>query len=107
MWPTGTGTFTPNGTNLTPSTLRDIARWTRRLDCDATSDETYNDGTFSNLVWPSCRDGRVVELMSVRNGVHAWWTIEQGGFPTMAYVLAFFTRTWQVQHKSGVEVTRE
>ena len=98
-----TGSFAQNGTNITPSTLRDIARWTRRLGCSATSDQSYNDGTFSNLVWPVCRDGREVELMTVRNGVHAWWTRDQGGFETTKYVLEFFTRTWKRQHRTAVD----
>ena len=36
--------------------------------------------------------------MTVRNGVHAWWTTQQGNFETMAYVLAFFTRTYRKQN---------
>ena len=95
-----TGSFSANGTSITPSTLRDISRWTRRLGCSAMSEESFNDGTFSNLVWPECRDDREVELMTVRNGVHAWWTKEQGGFETMKYVLAFFTRTWERQNRT-------
>ena len=103
-----TGSFTSNGTNVTPSTLRDISRWTRRLDCSAMSEQTYNDGTFSNLVWPECRDHRIVELMTVRNGVHAWWTKDQGNFETMAYVLEFFTRTWKRDNSTAeVEMASE
>jgi len=44
--------------------------------------------------------------MTVRNGVHAWWTWQQGGFETMKYVLEFFTRTWEKQHNKAA-VTKE
>ena len=54
-------------------------------------------GTFSNIEWPECRRRSRVQLMSVRNGVHAWWTPQQGNFNTTAYILDWFTRTYQAQ----------
>ena len=86
------------GLATTPSALQDISRWTRRLGCSADSSETYNDGTFSNLAWPECRDGREAEFMSVRNAGHWWWTAGHDGFSTMAYAMQFFTRTWKKQN---------
>jgi len=81
-----------------PSALDNIARWVTRLSCSAVVRQTYNDGVFSNMVWPSCRRNTVVEFMTVRNGVHQWWTLTNTpGFPfeTTQYVLNFFTRTHQ------------
>lgn len=73
-----------------PSRLDDTARWTQRLACSAKLRETFNDGTFSNLVWPECRGGATVELMTVRNGRHDWWLPPL--FDTSAYALQFFGR---------------
>ena len=67
----------------------------RRLGCSALLRSTYNDGVFSNLVWPDCRNGSVVEFMTVRNGVHQWWTTTNTpgfGFETTRYVLDFFDK---------------
>lgn len=75
------------------ATLKDVSRWATRDNCSATVQQTYNDGTFSNIVWPACRDGREVELMSVRNGVHSWWTRNYGGFETAEYAMRWFDRT--------------
>jgi hypothetical protein len=55
--------------------------------------------TFSNIVWTECRHGTEMELMTVRLGVHSWWTHEQGGFNTTDYTLAFFTRTYHKQQQ--------
>ena len=91
-----------------PSALLDFARWTRRGGCSAVMEQTVNEiqtpanlqqVTFSNLVWPQCRDGTEMELMTARNGVHSWWTHEQGGFNTTDYTLAFFTRTSRKQRE--------
>ena len=81
-----------------PSALDDLARWVQRMNCSAYFRQSYNDGVFSNLAWPDCREGREVEFMTVRNGVHAYWTRDQGGFETTQYVLAFFDRTHRKQH---------
>lgn len=92
---TGTGVGNPSGW---PSALDDVARWSQRMGCSSLVRETYNDGTFSNLVWPRCRNGTQIEFMTVRNGVHQWWTrYNQPGFvfETTAYVLSFFTRSHQ------------
>ena len=88
MW-TGSQTF--------PSTLLDISRWVTRQNCSGRVLQNYNDGTFSNIVWPDCRDGREVELMTVRNGVHAWWTLQRGGFETAQYAFRWFDRTFYKQ----------
>jgi len=82
-----------------PGALEDISRWVTRLGCDATVESTFNDGTFSNIVWPNCRSNSTVELMTVRNGQHQWWTKNQGNFDTAAYVMDFFTRTYQRQNR--------
>ena len=72
----GTGDTVVSWTGATanpyPGTLEDTARWMRRMGCDEQVNTTYNDGTFSNIQWPNCREGRVVEIMTVRNGQH-WW----------------------------------
>jgi len=84
-----------------PSALDDIARWSNRLGCSALVQQTFNDGVFSNLVWPKCRNNSQIEFMTVRNGVHQWWTMTNTpGFPfeTTQYVLNFFTRTFEKQH---------
>jgi len=81
----------------TPSALSDISHWTSRLDCSAGTRETFNDGVFSNLVWPECRNNTRVEFMTVRNGAHQWWTMTNTpGFPfeTTKYVLNFFTTSY-------------
>ena len=93
--------WTGSTSNPYPGTLEDTARWVRRQGCDATLNATYNDGTFSNLQWPNCRDGRVVELMTVKNGQHWWWTQDHDGFDTAAYSLNFFTRTWRQQQRAA------
>ena len=84
-----------------PSALDDLARWVQRLDCSSYFRQTYNDGTFSNLIWPHCRHGREVEFMTVRDGIHAWWTQNQGDFETTKYVLDFFDRTHRKQHSTA------
>jgi len=96
-----------NGTSLVPSALEDISRWVTRLRCSSTVHQTFNDGTFSNLVWPECRDGREVEFMTVRNGVHSWWTLQNGGFQTTTYILNFFTRTHRLQRSIHSEKGKE
>ena len=85
---TGTGTSAyPYFANV----LNDVSRWVTRQGCSGTVLQTYNDYTaFSNIVWPNCRNGRVVELMSVQGGVHQWWTQQQGGFETTEYVFRWF-----------------
>ena len=85
-----------------PSALDDLARWAQRLDCSGYFRQTYNSGNYSNLLWPDCRGGREVEFMTVRDGIHAWWTDDQGGFETTKYVLAFFDRTYRKQHAMTV-----
>ena len=97
MW-TGAADNSTGFVHGVPSALDDLARWAQRLDCSAYFHQTWNDLTFSNLVWPNCRHGREVEFMTIRNGVHAWWTQEQGGFETTKYVLNFFDRTHRKQH---------
>lgn len=80
----------------TPSTLEDSARWVTRMGCRGRNIESnFNDGTFSNLVWDDCREGTEFELMTVRGGVHAWWTLEQGGFQTTTYMFSFFNRVYE------------
>ena len=64
-----------------------------REECGPRVLQSYNDGTFSNIRWPDCREGREVELMTVRNGVHAWWTLNRGGFETIEYAFRWFDRT--------------
>ena len=61
----------------TPSTLEDSARWVTRMGCGPMVTTSFNDGQFSNIVWPECDQGTEFELMSVRGGVHAWWTPAQ------------------------------
>ncbi len=97
---TGTAVGNPNGW---PSALDDIARWSQRLGCSSLVKSTYNDGEFSNLVWPQCRNGTQIEFMTVRNGVHQWWTLYNDPgfrFETTKYVLAFFDRTHQSKNSS-------
>ena len=84
-----------------PSALDDLARWTQRLGCAPYLHQTFNDGTFSNLVWPHCRDGREIDFMTVRDGQHAFWTKDYGGFEMTAYILQFFDRTWRKQHDAA------
>ena len=97
--------WTGSTLNPYPSALEDIARWNSRLGCAAEVRQTFNDGTFSNMVWPRCRDGRELEFMSVRGGQHWWWTTQQGAFNTTGYVLDFFTRAYMRQHnKTAAEV---
>jgi len=91
-------TGTNNGNGF-PGTLLDTARWVSRLGCDSHVQSTFNDGTFTNLVWPNCRGNSTVELMSVRNSGHLWWTKNNGNFDTAAYAMAFFTRTYQMQEQ--------
>ena len=88
------------------STLQDVSRWVRRQNCSGHVLQTFNDGTFSNLVWPDCRDGREVELMSVRNGVHQWWTPYWGGFNTAHYAFEWFDRTHR-KHVAEEEQQRQ
>jgi len=86
-----------NHENL-PSALEDFSRWGRRNGCSASLEQTYNDlAVFSNLVLRDCRGGTEMELMTVRGGVHQWWTGPVGGFNTTDYTLAFFTRTYTKQ----------
>jgi len=85
-------TTSPNMTF--PGTLEDTVRWVTRMGCDASVQSTFNDGTFSNIRWPQCRAGTVVELMTVRGGTHSWWTRANGGFSTAAYILNFFTQSY-------------
>ena len=85
------------------SALQDVSRWTMRDGCGARVIATYNDGTFSNIVWPDCRDGREVELMSVRGGVHAWWTYWRDGFETAEYAFRWFDRTHNKQQREDEE----
>lgn len=95
---TGTAVGNPAGW---PSALDDIARWSQRLGCSSMLQSTYNDGAFSNLVWPHCRNGTQVEFMTVRNGIHQWWTDYNSPgfrFETTRYVLDFFDRTHRSQH---------
>ena len=94
-----TGSLDSNGSLVVHGTLENIARWVSRLDCDAAVRQTYNDYTFSNMVWGSCRGGRQVELMTVKNGVHAWWMAQSDHFATTTYVLDFFTKTHKAQSK--------
>ena len=87
---TGSAWANPAGV---PSALDDIARWVRRMGCSSRLEQTYNDGTFSNLVWPDCRNGSRLEFMTARNGQHSWWTTQlnpQFVFETTAYVFNFF-----------------
>jgi len=79
--------------------LDDITRWTRRLGCSSSVGQTFNDGTFSNMVWNSCRGGSSVEFMTIRNGNHWWWTQynTNPGFPMAAYSMTFFNRISQQQ----------
>ena len=93
--------WTGSTANPYPGALEDVARWNSRLDCGAELHQTYNDGTFSNLVWPQCRNGRELHFMSVRDGQHWWWTTQQGAFNTTGYVLDFFTRTYNKQHHAS------
>ena len=81
----------------TPSTLQDLTRWATRMGCQKTLLAPYNDGTFSNLLWPHCNEGTQLELMTVRNGVHAWWTQPADGFSTTKYVFAFYERVHQAR----------
>ena len=76
----------------TPSTLEDLSRWAARMRCSAALRTPYNDGTFSNILWPDCHEGTQLELMTVRGGVHAWWTLPADGFSTTRYVFAFYER---------------
>ena len=85
------------GNAMFPSTLQDVTRWVTRQNCSGRVLQNYNDGTFSNIVWPDCRDGREVELMTVRNGVHQWWTQQRGGFETAQYAFQWFDRTFYKQ----------
>jgi len=85
-----------------PGALDDISRWARRLGCSSLVESTYNDGVFSNMVWPNCRGGTQIEFMTVRNGVHQWWTrYNTPGFvfETTQYVLNFFDRTHHEKQK--------
>ena len=108
--------WTGGGSNheLLPSALLDFARWTRRGGCGADLEQTLNQiqtpdnlklTTFSNLIWTECRGGTQMELVTARNGVHAWWTLDEGGFSTTDYTLEFFTRTYhrrmERQRKQG------
>ena len=86
-----------------PSTLQDVTRWVTREGCSGTVSQTYNDGTFSNMRWSDCREGREVELMTVRNGVHWWWTMNYGGFSTVDYALQWFDRTHGKQVAADAE----
>ena len=79
----------------TPSALDDVSRWAARLDCRGEVRQTYNDVRRSNLVWHGCRDDSKVELMSVQDGEHAWWTNATDGFNTAAYILKWFDTLWQ------------
>ena len=92
--------FTGDG-SLIPSALGDLARWVNRLGCRPSRVlQTVNDlVSFSNIVWQECRDGREVELMTVKNGGHDWWTQRRHGFDTTAYILSFFTRTYYKQRQ--------
>ena len=93
--------WTGSRLNPYPGALEDAARWSQRLGCDAQVDTTYNNGVFSNLLWPRCRGGTVVELMSVRDGGHWWWTQDAGAFPTAQYAFDFFTRTHAEQPRAS------
>ena len=62
-----TGSGSRNGS--VPATLDDTARWAVRMGCSGKVQQTYNDGTFSNLLWSDCTGGTQVEFMTVRNGV--------------------------------------
>ena len=104
--PTVRWTGTP-GFPYFAATLQDVTRWVTREDCGARVMQTYNDGTFSNIVWPDCRDGREVELMTVRNGVHWWWTQETDGFNTMQYAVNFFDRTHGKQMAADEERAKQ
>lgn len=78
------------------------------MGCSAQIASTYNDGVFSNIVWPKCRNNTQIEFMTVRNGVHAWWTkYNTPGFvfETTQYVLNFFTRTYQQQQEAYLQHT--
>ena len=106
---TADGTVSWTGTAAFPyfaATLKDVSRWATRDGCGPRVRSTFNDGTFSNIVWPDCRDGREVELMSVRNGVHQWWTMDQGGFETAQYALEWFDRTHGKQVAADEERAR-
>jgi polyhydroxybutyrate depolymerase len=95
---TGSAWSNPAGT---PSALDDIARWVRRMGCSARLHQTYNDGTFSNLVWPDCRNGTQLEFMTARNGQHSWWTTQlnpQFVFETTTYVFNFFDKAYKKRH---------
>lgn len=89
---TGTEGQPPSLLRGVPATLDDAARWNQRMGCSAKVMQTYNDGVFSNLVWPDCRGGSSLELMTVRNGTHVWWTKGTHGFGTTSYALEFFNR---------------
>jgi polyhydroxybutyrate depolymerase len=116
--------WTGGGSNheLLPSALLNFARWTRRGGCGAELEQTLNEiqtpdnlqsTTFSNLVWTECRAGTQMEWVTARNGVHAWWTMDHGGFSTTDYTLEFFTRTYhkqmlrQTSQKGGSRSYRE
>ena len=88
-------------TQLVVSTAENVARWVARLGCDAAVQQTYKEGSFSNQLWSHCRHGRQVELMTVENGQHTWWTLQEGRFQTTSYALNFFTRTHSEQKKKS------
>jgi len=86
----------PNVTQGVISALEDAARWVQRMKCSGKLMQTMNDGVFSNLVWPDCRDGATIEFVSVRGGVHTWWTRDKGdNFQTGTYAFDFFDRTYR------------
>jgi polyhydroxybutyrate depolymerase len=90
-----------------PSILENLSRWVTRNGCDNVQKETYNNGNFTNIVWPNCRGGTSVELMSVWNAPHIWWTVGNSGFSTADYVMKAFTKAFMQRENAKLSSTSQ
>jgi polyhydroxybutyrate depolymerase len=91
-----------------PSTLENLSRWVARNGCDNVQMQTYNDGkNFTNIRWPNCRSNTSVELMTVWNAPHAWWTVDNSDFSTADYVMKSFTRGFVQRQNVKSQLTRQ
>jgi polyhydroxybutyrate depolymerase len=91
-----------------PSTLENLSRWVARNGCDKIQMQTYNDGkNFTYIRWPNCRGNTSVELMTVWNAPHFWWTLNTSGFSTADYIMTAFAKGYvQRQNLKSLPATK-
>jgi polyhydroxybutyrate depolymerase len=83
-----------------PSVLEDFSRWVTRNGCDNVQMQTYNDGkNFTNIRWPNCRGNTSMELMTVWEAHHAWWTLGNSDLSMGDYIMKAFTRGFLQRQK--------